>query len=310
MVKLNINIPESFYKEEIRDGYKVSSKMKKVWAVELDLLNEFMRVCEKHKLKFYAAGGTILGAVRHKGFIPWDDDIDLMMPRCEYNRLCEIAPKEFSHPYFFQTNDTDPGSLRGHAQLRNSETTGILKNEFGNTDSINMGIFIDIFPLDNVPDGEFERNSYLKELSSLLCIPRFIMQSLHTYKLRFRRNLIFLFWDFLKYLYYRSFYSKRQILDKCKSAYVKYEKMATIYNTRSSQKFVLTPIYIERFVMDKADFSGVEYGAFEMLRLPMPSGYENILNHTYGNWKKFVVGTSEHGGVIFDTEKSYTEYIK
>lgn len=310
MVKLKLDIPDSFFEEEIRDGYTVSAEMKKVWAVELDLVNEFMHVCKKHELKFYAAGGTILGAVRHKGFIPWDDDIDLMMPRSEYERLCKIAPKEFSHPYFFQTEETDPGSLRGHAQLRNSETTGILKNEFGNIDSINMGIFIDIFPLDNVPDGELEREKYLKNLSKKLSVPRLIMQSLHAYKLRFRRNILILFWESLRYLICSFFYSRHQIIAKCKATYNEYEKIATIYNTHTSKKLVLAPIYLERFVMDKTDFSGVDYASFEMFKIPIPSGYENILNHTYGNWKKYVVGTSEHGGVIFDTEKSYVEYTK
>ena len=107
MVNLKISLPEGFLDEEVRDGYKVSHEMKKVWAVELDLLAEFQRVCKKHNIKYIASGGTMLGAVRHKGFIPWDDDIDLMMLREEYEKLCIVAPSEFKHPYYFQTDRTD-----------------------------------------------------------------------------------------------------------------------------------------------------------------------------------------------------------
>ena len=103
MVSLNIKLPENFLDEEIRDDYVVSSQMKQVWAVELDLLNKILEVCKKYNIKIIASGGTLLGAVRHKGFIPWDDDIDLMMMRDQYDKLCDVAEKEFKYPYFFQT---------------------------------------------------------------------------------------------------------------------------------------------------------------------------------------------------------------
>ena len=153
-LNIKIQLPDNFLDAEIRDGYQVTAKMKKIWAVELDLLCEFQRVADKYGIKYIANGGTMLGAVRHKGFIPWDDDIDLMMMRDEYDRLCEIAPKEFRHPYFFQTEYSDPGSLRCHAQLRNSETTAILDDEKNGHFHFNQGIFIDIFPLDAVPDDK------------------------------------------------------------------------------------------------------------------------------------------------------------
>lgn len=310
MVELNLELPEHFLEEELRDGYVVSVEMKKVWAVELDLLNELMRVCNKHNIHYYAAGGTILGAVRHKGYIPWDDDIDIMMMRDEYNRLCEIAPNEFSYPYFFQTEETDPGSLRGHAQLRNSKTTGMLKDEFGKIDSINMGIFIDIFPLDNVPDDETDRKLYFEKMYRMLSKTRIMLNTIYSYKFHFRKNVLMLFIDFLKHHLYRLKYMREHILNKSSVAYNKYQQSAFAYNTHSSQKVVLTPLYIERFVMDKLDLSGVEFVPFEMLKLPIPSGYENILNHTYGDWHTFVKGGSVHGGVFFDTEKPYTEYLK
>lgn len=92
--------PKEFLEREIRGGYEVSEQMKRVWAIEIDMLQELFRVCDKYGLTIWAEGGTMLGTIRHGGFIPWDDDIDMAMPREDYDRLQEVAADEFKHPYF------------------------------------------------------------------------------------------------------------------------------------------------------------------------------------------------------------------
>ena len=70
-----------FFKEEVKNDFLVDINRKKIWAVELDLLRKFISVCEKYDLKYFVDAGTLLGVIRHNGFIPWDDDIDIVMPR-------------------------------------------------------------------------------------------------------------------------------------------------------------------------------------------------------------------------------------
>ena len=89
---------ESFIKEEVRCDFFVSEKRKKVWYVELELLRKFDEVCKKYNLTYFVEYGTLLGAVRHNGFIPWDDDIDIIMFRDEYTKFQEIAASEFTDP--------------------------------------------------------------------------------------------------------------------------------------------------------------------------------------------------------------------
>lgn len=162
MVDLSIEIPQEFLNEEYRCGYKVTREMKEVWAVELDLLAKLQSVCKKYNLTVLADSGTLLGAIRHKGFIPWDDDIDVVMLRKDYDVLLSVADKEFKDPYFFQTAYSEKNYIRAHAQLRNSNTTGCTIPDL--TTSYNKGIFIDIFPLDNLPDDIKVRDKFIKKI--------------------------------------------------------------------------------------------------------------------------------------------------
>lgn len=302
MVKLNIDLPEDFLNEEIRCDYKVTRKMKEVWAVELDLLNQLLYVCKKHGIRIFASGGTMLGAVRHKGFIPWDDDIDMMMRREDYNKLCEVAPEEFTEPYFFQTEWTDTGSLRGHAQLRRSDTTGILTYEKGRED-INQGIFIDIFPLDNVIENQ--RKFYRQ--GRKVCLYKKIAFFLYLYVRNYASVK-----KSLKHTFVHITANVMNCFMNYDFWYRKMEKECQRYNCVKTEMFSsLSFMFFEKkHIKQKADYKTLTDFPFEFMSIPVGTGFEHALTLRYGAWHEFEKGTSCHGGIIFDTDKPYKKYIE
>ena len=302
---INIHLPQGFLDEETRCDYLISSEMKAVWAVELDLISEFQRVCEKHHLTYYASGGTMLGAMRHKGFIPWDDDVDLMMMRSEYEKLCQIAPKEFTGRYFWQTEQTDHYSARGHAQLRNSETTGILLSEEKTKLSFNQGIFIDIFPMDNIPDDPQEKDRFYDDLSRLRADYQAERDIAFDYHFEWRKDFIRPIGRFIKHCFHRFF-----LKSKFDQDFNTYETLAKTYMNEPTKRVVLTPFYIPRYTWEADLFSSYTMEPFEFMSIPIPCGYDRILSIQYKDWHKFVRGGNIHGGVIFDPYVSYTQHNK
>lgn len=124
-------------------------QLEKLKLVETDMLREFIRVCETLNLQYYVLGGTLLGAVRHQGFIPWDDDIDVGMPREDYEVFLARAQELLPENLFLQTAQTDPNYPANFAKIRNSNTT-FVEDSLRNC-AINHGVYIDVFPLDYYP---------------------------------------------------------------------------------------------------------------------------------------------------------------
>ncbi len=144
--------------------YKLSSEeLKKLQRIELEMLLEVDRICRKHNIQYSLDGGTLLGAVRHKGFIPWDDDIDVIMLRKEYAKFRRVCKKELDTARFFlQDYKSDPYYRWGWAKIRRENTEHVrLGQEFLKQKT---GIFIDIFVADNVPD-----RFLLRRLHHFLC---------------------------------------------------------------------------------------------------------------------------------------------
>ncbi len=142
------------------ETYPISAKKKELFKVQMDLLIIFRQLCEKHGLTYFLAYGTLLGAVRHHGFIPWDDDIDVVMPRKDYEKLQEVAMEELEYPYFLQTPKNDSYFYCGYSRLRNSETTAVEDSTWGSRS--NLGIWIDIIPLDYI-DSDSKKNEKVIE---------------------------------------------------------------------------------------------------------------------------------------------------
>jgi len=134
--------------------------LRRLQEVELDIFKIFIAICKKHDLQYFGLYGTALGAVRHAGIIPWDDDNDVEMPRKDYDKLVEVLPQELPQRYTFLSGQTNPNYPFMTARLMRDGT------EFRTLSMKNiqcpLGIFLDIFPMDQIPDDEKERKAFFR----------------------------------------------------------------------------------------------------------------------------------------------------
>ncbi len=300
MLPIKLELPEHFLDEEVKCGYTVTEKMKKVWAVELDLLNEFQKVCKQYNLKYYAIEGTLLGAVRHQGYIPWDDDIDVVMFREDYDKLVSIAPSVFSAPYDFMVPGKIEHFFRGHAQLRNRMTTGILPAELKQKHSFDQGLWIDIFPLDGVSEQNSKERFFYFKLSIMKICLRNRTRVKNKELIRKTLYTLLLLWEKITGDDFQS--ANNRYENECRKMSDKYNEFVSFI------EFINPPL--DKYIWEKTDFKESIEMPFEFISLPVPKGYDNILRTQYGDYMKPVQANSLHGETIMDPEKPYTEYLR
>ena len=158
-----MNIPEEFYEPEVRDGFYVPSEMKRYWAVILTVLDEIDRVCKKHGLKYFADYGTLIGAVRHGGFIPWDDDLDVSMLREDYMTFLKIAEKELPPGYKVLSIYNNSKSKTFLGRVVNMDFISMEEQFLKVNHNCPYATGVDIFPIDHF-DYDESVNEYQKIL--------------------------------------------------------------------------------------------------------------------------------------------------
>lgn len=307
MVPLKIQIPDGFLNEEERCGHLVTKQTKEIWAIELDLYNELKRVCEKHRLRFAANAGTILGAVRHKGFIPWDDDMDFAMPRDDYEKLCKIAPQEFKHPYHLENFHTEPHYVYGSSKLMNLNTTG-----YENLITKKHGIFIDIFPLDAIVNDQRLFDRQWNEAVGLFAkYQRVVTCSRKDYcnaeGISFVRKCVR--WG------YHYVYKLLGIKVGCpyqKNLFYKFEEVCKRYNHSDSPIYAGEISFLQKNDQTLiADFDNIVEAPFEFTTIPLFAHYDDYLTRKYGDYMKPVKsGYAMHTFRVVDTDRPYTEVLR
>ena len=286
-------VNDDFLKEEVICDFLVTTERKKLWAVLLEMLKEFDEVCTKHNLTYFIVYGTLLGAVRHKGFIPWDDDIDVAMPRNDYERFIQLG-YEFKDPLFLQTPYTDHNYFYTPARIRNSNTTGVV-TMFQHA-GFNQGIWMSVFPLDYWDDnGGRERYEQIRKLvkdcSTYMRINNPDLDEINRERVAaYHGNPL------------RDYEEIQRLASSCKDPNSKYVMTAVITMGRYDHKL----LYAE-------DFSKAIDLKFEGLTVKAPIGYDRYLSDGYGDYMQFPPMEKRgvwHAGTVFDADMPFKEYLR
>lgn len=242
---------------------------------ELSMAKQVLAICEKHHIEVFALGGTLLGAVRHQGFIPWDDDLDLGMKRDEYERFLKVAPKELEEPYSLHTCYNDKSFLYSYIRIQNSDYG--LCREYTKNKTV-QDLWVDIFPLDGVPESGVRRKVWegnltvLRGLRNLSCFDELV--NVH----REFSGLKGLIYQLGMNTGVQNFLSTNLIL-KFIDRFLKSFKV-------TGESCIGNPMGGHWFheVFPREVYDGVTYLPFEDIELPCPTGYRNILETMYGDY--------------------------
>lgn len=263
--------------------------LKEQQAVLLELLHEFDRICKKHRIPYVMFCGSAIGAVRHNGIIPWDDDLDVSMLRNDYERFLKIAPTELNEQYYLQAEGSAHWMMN-FSKLRKNNTT-YLEKFHPKDKQMHQGIYIDIFPCDNASDKEWIR------------------------KVQFYASRVALAKSLWKRGYETGSIKKKLFMSLCsilpEKPFKKISMMKNKSDSRYVQTFLASTSRCKKGVYERVWFTETTEIAFEDMIVPISAHYDALLTKLYGDYMQIPSEEDrkikEHA-ILIDTERNYTEY--
>ncbi|MDE7253369.1 MAG: LicD family protein [Acetatifactor sp.] len=286
-----LSFPQGFLETEEREGFVVDSTMKTVWAAGLEVLAVVADVCEKYQLPWFAGYGTLLGAVRHGGFVPWDDDIDICMLREDYDKLVNVLRDELPKEYCVTNIICGRKQEYFWCCVLNSDCVSIDEERLQRYHGCPFIVGVDIFPLDYIPrdlkEANMERNLYdlIYKAVQLAKIEEPTKQDRRTLNdaLRTLEDFCNVKFSNSKDLVGQLWRLGNQVCASYGDADGDYITNYFDYNKDPN------------FVFDKHWFDDVEYLPFESVLVPVPKNYLDVLRIVYGeDWRTPIRGGADH----------------
>lgn len=287
---------ENFLQPEVRWDFAVTEDRKRQWKVMLDLLEIFSGICDKYHLRWFLDFGSLLGAIRHGGFIPWDDDLDIAMPRKDYDKFQKIVAKELPERVFFQSSYTDNGHRFSFSRLRMKNTAFIDEWTVSVKSLTHMGIFIDIYPKDVYVSKGIRRNVILG-IRKLIC---------HCF-------------DYDQIVYTPTFASKSAkvlggLLRRCILLRVLLFRFRDFLLRNCAGDGRLSHLLVDKGfddgVVQSSWFKTEKEVDFEYLKVKIPGGAEEVLTAEFGDWRKPVYNGASHSCIICYCDRDYKTVLR
>jgi len=272
--------------------------MNEFQKIQLELLKHFINICERLDLNYYLVHGSALGAVKYKGFIPWDDDIDVAMLRKDYDLFVKEAQSLLPDYLFLQNAGSDEEFPKFMSRLQDLRTTWV------NTDiqkrNIKMGVFIDIIALDGCPHQENLQKKFLNKRMHFFRVAELFMdhgtkgihRGIRTNIIRVINNLTGIYKNSQKNVY-------------------NYERYCRTFDAAKSELLCESMEASAKAIFPKQWFGAGLNCEFEGLTVKVPSNYDEYLTQRYGDWRVDLPEEEKYGhhfASIKDFGKSYTEY--
>lgn len=268
--------------------------LREIQLFEYQVLKDITHFCDENNIEYFICDGTLLGAVRHKGFIPWDDDIDISMDLKNYKKFCKIAPKKLSSKYFVQNFYNEPKFHCAWTKIRVNGTSS-LEKALANFD-IHFGISMDIFLYNGLSDNPIRRKIQSKatKIMNELLLKYYFLEGEIDFNNSKREYYYYKLPEFIRRIYLR-FLFRLVFVDtnKCEYCY------STFYN-RLSQSVKMKSSWLK----NKVDLR-FEDGDFKA-----PKEYIKYLETMYGDWQSLPPEDERvgHGDIYFDLENDYSLY--
>jgi lipopolysaccharide cholinephosphotransferase len=289
---------KDFFEEEVRCGFTVSSEMKRVWAAEMKVLSYVIGICEKYGITYFVDGGTLLGAVRHNGFIPWDDDIDITMKRDDYMKLMSALKKENNPEYkviscFFDVNCSKP-----FTSISNYSKVPLPKKVYDNFFQCPYVAGIDVFTLDYVPRDD----SLGKTQEGLYTAVYDVARSFDEYKANGELEHYVCEIEHLC--------NVKLVRDETLRAQLwrLAENIASIFTDEESDELRTMSLYVSGFpnrIFDKEWYESTVEFDFEGMKVAVPVGYDRILTQMYGDYMEMKQCAGLHDYPFFKNQKEH-----